>query len=179
MSVFDLARQGARYDIVHSWGVLHHTGAMWEAIDLARSLVVENGFLVLALYRKTPFCGFWRLEKRLYCKSPRILQTPARLLYKSAYSCRLLARGTNPFDYARDYGRIRRGMDWDHDVHDWLGGYPYESVSQLEMRQYAARIGLQEVRTFASAPYLGVWGSDCDEYVYQCPTTLPQPPAEG
>jgi len=122
MSVFDLASQGARYDIVHSWGVLHHTGAMWEAIDLARSFVVGGGLLVLALYRKTPFCGFWRLEKRLYSRSPRILQVLARQLYKGAFSCRLLARGTNPFDYARDYGRVRRGMDWDHNG-GWTTGW--------------------------------------------------------
>jgi 2-polyprenyl-6-hydroxyphenyl methylase/3-demethylubiquinone-9 3-methyltransferase len=169
-SVFDLARLNERYDIVHSWGVLHHTGAMWEAIDLARSLVADGGLLVLALYRKTPLCGFWRLEKSLYHRSPRVLQAFARLLYKGAFSCRLLARRKNPVAYARDYGRLHRGMDWDHDIHDWLGGYPYESVSQSEMRQYAAKHGLQEERAFASPPFLGLWGSTCDEYVFRCPT---------
>jgi SAM-dependent methyltransferase len=171
LSVFELASQSAHYDIVHSWGVLHHTGAMWEAIDRARGLVTPGGLLVLALYRKTRFCGFWRHEKRVYSGAPPAVQALARQAYKTAFGAALLAKGQNPIEHAREYGRSRRGMDWDHDVHDWLGGYPYESVSQLEMRQYAERTGLAELRAFASPPYLGLWGSDCDEYVYRCPAS--------
>jgi 2-polyprenyl-6-hydroxyphenyl methylase/3-demethylubiquinone-9 3-methyltransferase len=33
VSVFDLGDR--KYDIVHSWGVLHHTGDMWRAIEKA------------------------------------------------------------------------------------------------------------------------------------------------
>jgi len=53
------------FDIVYSWGVLHHTGAMWTALELAASLVGPRGTLAIALHRRTALCGAWRIEKRL------------------------------------------------------------------------------------------------------------------
>jgi 2-polyprenyl-3-methyl-5-hydroxy-6-metoxy-1,4-benzoquinol methylase len=53
------------YDIVYSWGVLHHTGALWSAMDRAASFVRPGGLLAIAIYRRSPACGFWRREKRL------------------------------------------------------------------------------------------------------------------
>ena len=41
------------FDIVYSWGVLHHTGAMVRAIENAASRVKDGGILAVALYRKT------------------------------------------------------------------------------------------------------------------------------
>ena len=59
-SVFDLdPDRDGRYDIVHSWGVLHHTGDLWPAIKSAAALVKPGGLFAVALYRKTPMCGFW------------------------------------------------------------------------------------------------------------------------
>jgi 2-polyprenyl-3-methyl-5-hydroxy-6-metoxy-1,4-benzoquinol methylase len=71
LSVFDLDPDiEGRFDIVYSWGALHHTGAMYDAIAQAASLVKPGGFLCLALYNKTPLCGFWRFEKKVYsCSS--------------------------------------------------------------------------------------------------------------
>ncbi|MCA3275110.1 MAG: class I SAM-dependent methyltransferase [Methylobacterium sp.] len=73
LSVFDMAGL-PQYDIVYSWGVLHHTGAMRRAIGEAAARVAPGGLLCLALYRRTPFCGLWRIEKRLYCASPAPVQ---------------------------------------------------------------------------------------------------------
>ena len=50
-----MARLG-EYDIVYSWGVLHHTGAMHDAIRNAASCVNHGGLFVFALYRKTRLC---------------------------------------------------------------------------------------------------------------------------
>src|SRR5579872_3114607 len=81
-SVFTLtSERDGLFDIVHSWGVLHHTGDMWPAIGRAANLVAPGGRLVLALYRKTPLCGFWRIEKRLYTASPSAVQTAVRWIY--------------------------------------------------------------------------------------------------
>jgi 2-polyprenyl-3-methyl-5-hydroxy-6-metoxy-1,4-benzoquinol methylase len=59
-----------RFDVVYSWGVLHHTGAMRDAIGNAARLVKPGGILALSLYRKTALCWFWTLEKRWYCRAP-------------------------------------------------------------------------------------------------------------
>ena len=37
-------------DVVYSWGVLHHTGRMWEAVDNALKMVSPGGLVYIALY---------------------------------------------------------------------------------------------------------------------------------
>lgn len=66
-SVFDLsAEQSGTFDIVYSWGVLHHTGRMYDAIRSAALMVRSGGLLALALYGKTRYCGMWTKIKRWY-----------------------------------------------------------------------------------------------------------------
>ncbi len=36
-----------QFDIVYSWGVLHHTGAMWQALDNVARLVAPGGDCLL------------------------------------------------------------------------------------------------------------------------------------
>ncbi len=40
------------FDIVYSWGVLHHTGNMWHALELAATLVNPGGKLFIAIYNQ-------------------------------------------------------------------------------------------------------------------------------
>ncbi len=124
-SAFDLMPDAGGYDIVYSWGVLHHTGDMRRAIRCAAALVRPGGRLVLAIYRKTPMCRFWRLEKRLYSRSPGWFRTAADAALASLIVLGLVATGRNPVRYIRAYPAAR-GMTFLSDVRDWLGGYPYE-----------------------------------------------------
>ncbi len=165
-SVFDLTPEAdGLHDVVHSWGVLHHTGDMWGAIDRASRLVKPKGYFVLALYRKTPFCPLWAVEKRLYTAAPPAVRFLLRLPYKALYLAGLLVRGRNPLTYIARY-TSNRGMDWHHDVDDWLGGYPYQSVSPTELAAALDRLGFSLVRTFERPPvFFGIFGSHCDEFV--------------
>ena len=72
-SVFDMTPDTfGTFDVVYSWGVLHHTGSMWKAIDCAARLVSPGGLYAIAIYTKTPLCGFWQYEKAFYSKSPKL-----------------------------------------------------------------------------------------------------------
>lgn len=165
-SVFELPDKGFdKYDIVHSWGVLHHTGAMWKAIDIACSLVTPQGLLCIALYRKTPLCGLWRVEKWIYANIPKWFQKLIRCIYKAVFIFGLFFSGRSPAKYFSNYIKAR-GMDWHHDVHDWLGGYPYESVNPKELFKFFDERGFVVERYFEKPVVaFGLFGSHCDEFV--------------
>jgi 2-polyprenyl-6-hydroxyphenyl methylase/3-demethylubiquinone-9 3-methyltransferase len=164
-SVFDLSpAKTGMFDVVYSWGVLHHTGDMWRAIEHAAALVKPGGLYAIAIYTKTPRCGFWKKEKKFYKSSPKFVQAILRLIYMSAFLGFLPVTGWDPIGFVRNYKRDR-GMNWSHDVHDWLGGYPYESASSQEVHSKLSGLGLSKVRSFEIDPEHGLWGAGCSEYV--------------
>lgn len=168
ITVFDLNKKDlGRFDIVYSWGVLHHTGDMWEAINQAQAIVKDNGLLALALYQKTPLCNFWLKEKRVYTKSPKWAQIIIRSMFKVSFILGLIATGRNPVSYIRNYYK-NRGMSWSNDVHDWLGGYPYQSVSFDDLQEKLKKLDLTCERKFLVNPRLhGLFGTGCDEYTFK------------
>ena len=60
------------YDVVYSWGVLHHTGEMWRALERVIAFVRPGGLLAVAIYRRTPACAFWKREKKFSAPRPRL-----------------------------------------------------------------------------------------------------------
>lgn len=120
------------FDVVYSWGVLHHTGKMWQAIENAAGMVSDGGRLSLAIYNDQGGASRrWRMIKKLYNASPRMLQW---LLIAAiavdheikAFLSRLL-RFQNPLPF-QDWAQRKRdrGMSLWHDIVDWVGGYPFE-----------------------------------------------------
>jgi len=154
-----------RFDIVYSWGVLHHTGAMRDAIGNAAQLVAPGGILALALYRKTALCWFWALEKRWYCRASEPAQARARSVYIALLRAAFAAARRDFAAYQSNYSG-NRGMDFVHDVHDWLGGYPYESIGLVKLDSLLMQRGFQKVRAKVRRASIGVFGSGCNEYVY-------------
>jgi 2-polyprenyl-6-hydroxyphenyl methylase/3-demethylubiquinone-9 3-methyltransferase len=114
---------------------------------------------------------FWRIEKRWYAHAAPAAQRRARAVYEKLFRIGLRITGRRFDEYVRDY-RGNRGMEFWHDVHDWMGGWPYESISPSEVERMMRTLGFAPVRVFAPrgrifARYSGVFGSGCDEFVYQ------------
>jgi 2-polyprenyl-6-hydroxyphenyl methylase/3-demethylubiquinone-9 3-methyltransferase len=159
------ARLGA-FDIVYSWGVLHHTGAMHEAIGRAAAIVRPGGLFAFALYRKTRLCRVWTRIKRWYVGAGAASQRRARALYILLLRLGLRATGRSFDGYVGTY-RSKRGMNFAHDLHDWMGGYPYESISPKEVEAAMTRLGFEPLRSITRPYSTGFFGSGCDEYVYR------------
>ena len=153
--------------------MLHHSGDMLRAIRMAAERVAPDGLLCLALYRKTPLCWLWRLEKRLYTGAPQWLRRVLEGAYIALFRLRFLVTGRRFRPYVESY-QSNRGMDWMTDVRDWLGGYPYQSISTAEMLRLAESFGFSPVRQFCERPGVGLLGTGCDEYVFRrSPATGP------
>jgi 2-polyprenyl-6-hydroxyphenyl methylase/3-demethylubiquinone-9 3-methyltransferase len=123
-----------RFDFVYSWGVLHHTGDMWRALDNLLGLVSDKGNVVIALYNdQGVWSKVWKIIKTTYNKLPYFLKTLFVVLVMAPRELKIMAvpllKGKFRFvwemwsDYGRDSGR---GMSRWHDMVDWIGGYPFE-----------------------------------------------------
>jgi len=126
------------FDVVYSWGVLHHTGSMWQALNNVIPLVADRGKLYIAIYNTSAYSRRWMSIKRVYCSLPSILQPafaglvvfPIQLKEVANAAIRLKLGGY--LSYIRSY-KVKRGMSWWHDQLDWLGGYPYETATPDEI----------------------------------------------
>lgn len=166
-SVFDLTpEQIGTFDVVYSWGVLHHTGDMWRAIEKASKLVSPGGQFAIAIYAHTACGDLWKIEKRLYSKAPRVVQSVIRFGYTGAYVIAKAAKGVGPVSFFRDYNNMR-GMNFSHDAHDWLGGYPYEDATADELHDRIASFGFREIRSFRLPMTVGLFGAGCHEFVFE------------
>lgn len=88
VSAFDMDPKAlGQFDIVYSWGVLHHTGELDRAMLHAARMVDHGGLLALALYRPTTLDPFWLWEKRWYMAASPHAQQKARAAY--LYALRL------------------------------------------------------------------------------------------
>lgn len=156
------------FDVVYAWGVLHHTGRMWQAIEAACDLVAPDGHLVLAIYHDQGGASRrWAAIKRGYHRLPATLRPAYVAMIAGCWELRFaLARllaGRNPLPFA-DWRAKRqdRGMSVWHDWIDWVGGWPFEVASPDEVIDRLIRkdFVLRRLKTVGNG-----WG--CNEYVFR------------
>ena len=116
------------FDIVYSWGVLHHTGDMYRAFANTAALVAPSGLLAIAIYNDQGWKSrAWRAVKAAFCRTPGALRpllfSPIVILFELKGMVGDLVRGRSPLSRWRS---AARGMNPWHDWIDWLGGYPFE-----------------------------------------------------
>src|SRR5439155_15930844 len=121
-----------QFNIVYSWGVLHHTGAIWQALENANILVREKGQLFIAIYNdQGAWSVRWKWLKKTYNSLPKGLKLPFAVAAMGLREVRLalihLAK-LRISDYVRSWTHYEnnRGMSRWHDLIDWIGGYPFE-----------------------------------------------------
>jgi 2-polyprenyl-3-methyl-5-hydroxy-6-metoxy-1,4-benzoquinol methylase len=131
-----------RFDVVYSWGVLHHTGSMWVAIENAINCVADpSGTLFIAIYNDQGWKSHaWWFVKFLHNRMPRFAQMPFALAVtavthvlvtlKQIIRLQPLSAFTNLFK-ART-----RGMSAKYDMLDWIGGFPFEFATLETLEAY-------------------------------------------
>ena len=159
-----LVRLGS-FDIVYSWGVLHHTGAMWSAIENTCSLVKPNGQLLIAIYNDQGWKSrVWKLIKATYVSIPKYLRflilIPSFIRLWFPTFLREFIQ-LNPFHSWNTYS-IRRGMSPWTDVVDWVGGYPFEVATPGKLTDFVSSKGFELVRS-----RLVHGGKGCNELLFR------------
>lgn len=153
-----------KFNLVYSWGVLHHTGEMWQALDLAQQSVAPEGTLLIALYNDQGWRSrIWHGIKRCYCSGTmgRGLVTAAFFPLFWLYSLVLDLRNRElPGSHIRNYA-LKRGMSITHDWRDWLGGYPFEVAKPDEVARRLSANGFELQRQTLTR------GLGCNEFVFK------------
>lgn len=154
-----------QFDVVYSWGVLHHTGAMWQALENVAALVASGGRLFIAIYNDQGWMSrYWHAVKQTYVRYP-LMRWPLLLAHLPYpfFSSWLVQALT---------GRLERerGMSFWHDLIDWIGGYPYEVARPEDIVRFLRDRGftLSDLKTTCR---LG-----CNEFVF-LRTAPARPPA--
>lgn len=159
------ATPGGYYDVVHSWGVLHHTGNMKRATANAAGLVGLGGHFIIALYNRHWSSSLWLAVKWTYVSSPRWVQRAlVGAFYPVIYAAKWMVTLRSP-------GRQQRGMDFYYNVVDWVGGYPYEFASISETRDAVEAMGFTLERVIPAEVPTG-----CNQFVFKrCSGMRPAP----
>ncbi len=165
----DYLRGLGPFDIVYSWGVLHHTGDLWKAFENALIPLAPAGNLWISIYNHQGLISkHWTFVKKLYCSG-----LPGRLLTSivyypyfvvSALAAEVLG-GRNPFLYFSRYKKSRGMSAWT-DYRDWLGGYPFETARPDEVFRFFRDRGCRLEHLKTPVGQFGTWAG-CNDFLFQ------------
>lgn len=156
-----------RFDVVYSWGVLHHTGDMWTALGNVTRAVADDGRLFISIYNDQGYRStMWRGVKRLYNMLPQAARLPFVLAVmvprELLTAAKCVVRG-RPLEYVRGWTNYKssRGMSRWHDLVDWVGGYPFEVAKPEEIFDFMRTRGFELERLKTCGGGLG-----CNQFVF-------------
>jgi len=162
----DFLKSLGQFDVVYSWGVLHHTGAMWQALRNVLPLVRPHGSLYIAIYNDQDGTSRrWTLVKKLYNRCPKLLRgfilVPSFVYCWGPIFLHDLLKYKNPF-YTWIHYSSRRGMSAWITLVDWVGGYPFEVAKPEQIFDFYRQNGfvLEKLKTCGG-------GLGCNEYLFQ------------
>lgn len=152
------------FDVVYSWGVLHHTGQMWSALGNVAGLVAPGGKLFIAIYNdQGPRSRRWLRWKKLYNNSgafkPVIAAGTGVMLWWRRWLKDLLRM--RPFE-TWNAVREERGMSAWRDVVDWVGGYPFEVATPEQIFDFYRERGFTLTKLATCGGSLG-----CNQFVFR------------
>jgi 2-polyprenyl-3-methyl-5-hydroxy-6-metoxy-1,4-benzoquinol methylase len=156
-----------QFDVVYSWGVLHHTGSMWQALGNVAPLVAPQGKLFIAIYNdQGSRSRRWLLAKRIYNRLPAPFKGPWAVvaIFPTEFKAAGSALAAGKFGaYLRAWRQPdpTRGMSRWRDVIDWVGGYPYEYASPDEIFDFYRERGFNLRRLQSKGAGFG-----CVQYVF-------------
>lgn len=152
------------FDVAYSWGVLHHTGRMWEALANVEPLVAPGGRLFIAIYNDQGGpTRRWKTLKGLYNRHP-VLRPLLCVYTLIKYWWIPVAKDTlkgAPLRSWNAYKDLNRGMSPWHDVVDWIGGgCPFEAAKPEDIFEFYRDKGFR-------LPVLKTGGGHgCNEFVF-------------
>lgn len=130
-------------DIVYSWGVLHHTGDVWNGIRQAAALVAPGGLFYVALYSSDmhidPPPQYWLDLKQAYVKASRLKRRWMEFshIWRFHMGRRLTSLPQVVINAYKD--QRGRGMSFMTDIRDWLGGWPMEFCYDADVIEFVTR----------------------------------------
>jgi 2-polyprenyl-3-methyl-5-hydroxy-6-metoxy-1,4-benzoquinol methylase len=153
-----------QFEVVYSWGVLHHTGAMWDALDNVSRLVADGGLLFVAIYNdQGKISRRWKKVKHAYTSSSKPIQAGIALTVCVMQWWRRWLKDLlklRPFESWRQYGLLRGMSPW-RDIVDWVGGYPFEVAKPEQIFSFYHTRGFVLERLKTDGGGLG-----CNEFVF-------------
>lgn len=153
-----------KFDIVYSWGVLHHTGKMWKALENVSIPLADNGKLFISIYNTQIYwTKYWTFVKKTYNKN---------ILFKYFWTIFYIFFNTikggikdlllfkNPLARYKEYKKAR-GMSIYYDLVDWLGGYPFETAKPEAIFDFYKNKGYELEKLYTASG-----GPACNQFVF-------------
>lgn len=144
------------FDIVYSWGVLHHTGDMKLALMNASACVKPEGKIFIAIYNDQGLVSwYWLVIKKIFNSGSLGKAVVIIFHFPYLFMLRYLWRAI------KGKGRVERGMSIWYDMIDWLGGMPFEVASSAKIVGIFTSWGFEASKVNTVGHRMG-----CNEFIF-------------